>query len=90
MYIRKLHRDFVFTVTDKLSNNYAVCCKKFYVESLLQDLRSDFFSVVSSTDEKSAVQVVKPVALWLTSLFRAINIDLVREWRFILKYGVAW
>lgn len=34
---------------------------------------------------------LKPVALWLTSLFKAINVDLVREWRFQLRRcGVSW
>jgi len=41
--IRSFHKDFVITTADKLSNNYVVVCKKYYVEMLLQDLNSGSF-----------------------------------------------
>jgi hypothetical protein len=153
--ILQLQRQFVVTNTDKLPNNYAVCCAKYYVGILARDLQSDYFARVLGLGEQTATQVVaerilqavnalakdvycvhpttamtiqermiaklqvlpyakalvkfhkqplqmrflacsgdnglKPVALWLTGLFRAIHNDLVREWHKLLgSTKVTW
>lgn len=54
-YIHRLHRDFVVTTADKLSDNLVVVCKKHYVESVLQDLDSgQFYTEVAASPHTSA------------------------------------
>lgn len=39
MYLKDLHKDFVVTTADKLSNNYVIVCKKHYVSVMQDDLQ---------------------------------------------------
>ena len=36
--LKALHKNFVITLVDKASNNYALICKKFYIETLMNEL----------------------------------------------------
>jgi hypothetical protein len=57
--IKRLHRDFVVTVADKVSNNLVVVCKKFYIQKLCEDLAStDFYAPVQQADGTSAGDTV--------------------------------
>lgn len=42
-HISDLHRHCVVTTADKISKNYVVCCRKYYVSSVLADLDSGGF-----------------------------------------------
>jgi hypothetical protein len=62
--INTLHRDFVVTVADKVSNNLVVVCKKFYIQKLCEDLANTaFYSPVLPADGTQPAIAV-PEALW--------------------------
>lgn len=56
-HLENLHKDFVFTPTDKASNNIAIICKKFYVEQSMKEL--DIFLNVSN--KKAADKTYVPI-----------------------------
>ena len=49
----ELQKKFVFVPTDKASNNVSIICKRYYLEVLAKELKSDNFEVVE--DDKNTI-----------------------------------
>jgi hypothetical protein len=62
--MRGVHSSFVVTTADKLASNYAVICKRFYVESVLHDLETGgFYTGLPDTATTPAIQQVPDLLL---------------------------
>ena len=48
-YLKKLHDRFVLVPVDKASNNFAIICKKFYIEVLMKELGITENQIIASS-----------------------------------------
>ena len=54
--LKELHQKYVFVPTDKAQNNISVVCKKYYLETLKEELDSKSYTKCTQTEEQITTQ----------------------------------
>jgi hypothetical protein len=75
-YLASFHKDYVLIPTDKASNNIAIVCKKFYIQTLLQEVGIGSIPKDIHTSTYSLVN-------------ESLNDIITRHYNFMLKYGIT-